>query len=458
MAPEMYEEKGYSEKVDIYAMGMCLLEMVTGEYPYSECQNAAQIYRKVSQGIKPACLCKVHDTDLLNLINNCLAPENDRLSAQEILDHPFLAADPEVILLTQDSKKELTLQVVFKGTDRLSVKFEFNCETDTAEEVVREMIEENVLPQRYQHLITFEINRILRELNKPSYYASLNQGSYHGYRNQFDKLDLAKKELAMANERALEAEKKAELSEQRAKLAEDKSRGYGSTGSVNESFTNHEQDPSTQKSVSSLTSSGKNILMNALKMFRGEKAPEDVPNSLPRTESLPVTNISTQPLKDSHSQWFADEEQDTLINKEYPDDCPVEEIVQDTVLATNRGPEKIVDWLAKLHAQDIVTVGDLRDLHEADWASLGLTVFASRALRNSLQANPSYSQTLSGSATPTQSRQPIPIISTSSQSSTGHGRSESLSGSHGGGRPRSTSSSYERSPTLFRNRSIGHSG
>jgi WNK lysine deficient protein kinase len=49
MAPEMYEEKGYSEKVDIYAMGMCLLEMVTGEYPYSECQNAAQIYRKVSQ-------------------------------------------------------------------------------------------------------------------------------------------------------------------------------------------------------------------------------------------------------------------------------------------------------------------------------------------------------------------------------------------------------------------------
>lgn len=26
---------------------MCLLEMVTGEYPYSECQYAAQVYRKV---------------------------------------------------------------------------------------------------------------------------------------------------------------------------------------------------------------------------------------------------------------------------------------------------------------------------------------------------------------------------------------------------------------------------
>ena len=49
MAPEMYEEKGYSEKVDIYAFGMALLEMVTGEYPYSECKNAAQIYKKVTQ-------------------------------------------------------------------------------------------------------------------------------------------------------------------------------------------------------------------------------------------------------------------------------------------------------------------------------------------------------------------------------------------------------------------------
>ena len=45
----MYEEKGYNEKVDIYAFGMALLEMVTGQYPYSECKNAAQIYRKVIQ-------------------------------------------------------------------------------------------------------------------------------------------------------------------------------------------------------------------------------------------------------------------------------------------------------------------------------------------------------------------------------------------------------------------------
>jgi len=47
MAPEMYEEK-YNESVDVYAFGMCMLEMATSEYPYKECTNTAQIYRRVS--------------------------------------------------------------------------------------------------------------------------------------------------------------------------------------------------------------------------------------------------------------------------------------------------------------------------------------------------------------------------------------------------------------------------
>jgi len=32
------------------------------------------------------------------------------------------------------------MQVIFKGTDQLSVKFEFNTDTDTAEDVVSEMV------------------------------------------------------------------------------------------------------------------------------------------------------------------------------------------------------------------------------------------------------------------------------------------------------------------------------
>ena len=43
----MYEEH-YDESVDVYAFGMCMLEMATSEYPYKECSNAAQIYKRVT--------------------------------------------------------------------------------------------------------------------------------------------------------------------------------------------------------------------------------------------------------------------------------------------------------------------------------------------------------------------------------------------------------------------------
>lgn len=96
MAPEMYEEK-YDEAVDVYAFGMCMLEMATSEYPYSECQNAAQIYRKVTnvrlrppervltasclcvfdsvfvfQGIKPNSFSKVKVPELKEIIEGCI--------------------------------------------------------------------------------------------------------------------------------------------------------------------------------------------------------------------------------------------------------------------------------------------------------------------------------------------------------------------------------------------------
>jgi WNK lysine deficient protein kinase len=44
MAPEMYLGK-YDEKVDIYAFGMTVLEMLTGVYPYEESGNAVQVRR-----------------------------------------------------------------------------------------------------------------------------------------------------------------------------------------------------------------------------------------------------------------------------------------------------------------------------------------------------------------------------------------------------------------------------
>ncbi|XP_047319358.1 serine/threonine-protein kinase WNK8-like [Impatiens glandulifera] len=92
MAPELYEEE-YNELVDIYSFGMCMLEMVTFEYPYSECKNPAQIYKKVTSGIKPAALGGVSDPEMKNFIEMCIGPVSQRLHAKELLKDPFLGND-----------------------------------------------------------------------------------------------------------------------------------------------------------------------------------------------------------------------------------------------------------------------------------------------------------------------------------------------------------------------------
>ncbi|KAL6865306.1 hypothetical protein ACP4OV_016457 [Aristida adscensionis] len=89
MAPELYDEE-YNELVDIYAFGMCLLELVTFEYPYCECSNAAQIYKKVSDGEKPGSLAKIEDPEVKYFIEKCIAKVPLRLSAKELLMDPFL--------------------------------------------------------------------------------------------------------------------------------------------------------------------------------------------------------------------------------------------------------------------------------------------------------------------------------------------------------------------------------
>jgi serine/threonine protein kinase len=90
MAPEIYDEC-YDEKVDIYAFGMCVLEMVTREYPYAECSNAAQIYRRVTQRAKPAALEKILDEQSKAFICECLEHEHAvRPSAAALLEHAYL--------------------------------------------------------------------------------------------------------------------------------------------------------------------------------------------------------------------------------------------------------------------------------------------------------------------------------------------------------------------------------
>nr|XP_044996253.1 serine/threonine-protein kinase WNK3 isoform X1 [Jaculus jaculus]XP_044996254.1 serine/threonine-protein kinase WNK3 isoform X1 [Jaculus jaculus] len=152
MAPEMYEEH-YDESVDVYAFGMCMLEMATSEYPYSECQNAAQIYRKVTSGIKPASFNKVTDPEVKEIIEGCIRQnKSERLSIRDLLNHAFFAEDTglRVELAEEDdcSNSSMALRLWVedpkklkgKHKDNEAIEFCFNLETDTPEEVAYEMV------------------------------------------------------------------------------------------------------------------------------------------------------------------------------------------------------------------------------------------------------------------------------------------------------------------------------
>uniref|UniRef100_A0A8C2SYU8 Serine/threonine-protein kinase WNK4 n=1 Tax=Coturnix japonica TaxID=93934 RepID=A0A8C2SYU8_COTJA len=152
MAPEMYEEK-YDESVDVYAFGMCMLEMATSEYPYSECQNAAQIYRKVTSGLKPSSFYKVKVPELKEIIEGCIRMDKDeRYTIQDLLEHSFFQEDTgvHVELAEEDDgiKSGLKLWLRMDDTKKLhgkykdnnAIEFLFELYKDVAEEVAQEMV------------------------------------------------------------------------------------------------------------------------------------------------------------------------------------------------------------------------------------------------------------------------------------------------------------------------------
>ncbi|KAM5145456.1 serine/threonine-protein kinase WNK3 [Mantella aurantiaca] len=152
MAPEMYEEH-YDESVDVYAFGMCMLEMATSEYPYSECQNAAQIYRKVTSGIKPASFNKVTDPEVKEIIESCIRQnKTERLSIKDLLNHAFFAEDTglRVELAEEDDGINCSLglrlwvedpkKLKGKHKDNEAIEFSFNLDIDNPDEVACEMV------------------------------------------------------------------------------------------------------------------------------------------------------------------------------------------------------------------------------------------------------------------------------------------------------------------------------
>lgn len=168
MAREMFEGEGYTEKIDVYAFGMCLVEMATGQTPYNEFKDTTEIYKNVLQGILPKAMQSITHSCLKSLIMGCLVPVASRYTAAQCLDHHFFY--PDVVCTGDCIPREavavyplnrtpvrgmelsivsivdgiILFQILLQDTMKF-IKFEYNLKEDTVKKICDELLAERIL-------------------------------------------------------------------------------------------------------------------------------------------------------------------------------------------------------------------------------------------------------------------------------------------------------------------------
>jgi ribosomal protein L17 len=232
------------------------------------------------------------------------------------------------------------------------------------------------LPERYQQWITGEINRILRDVEKEesSTAASRNQDNTQQavWRRENDirsELEKSKLELANLVDKVVETEKKCDYLKHQAVIAEEKE---------NQALLELEKTVSKIYNNSNNSSGAEDMMM----VLSDE---ETSSTDDPQNPVLHLNKVATKGMHILLRLRFQFLELLIYFTQDYLDDTSIDVFVYDTAKATNRSASKAQEWVQKLKDQDIMTVGDLRELLDEDWSCIGLTVFAIRAIKNMLR-------------------------------------------------------------------------
>ncbi len=94
MAPELLEEKSYTEIVDIWAIGMILYEMIYGEHPYNNCKDMDDLkeFSKKDIQIPPSNNKNPNiSQDCIDIMKKMLnKEENKRMKLEELFKHVWI--------------------------------------------------------------------------------------------------------------------------------------------------------------------------------------------------------------------------------------------------------------------------------------------------------------------------------------------------------------------------------
>lgn len=111
MAPEVVTRKKYGKKVDIWSLGIMIVEMLDGEPPYLREPPIRALYLITTNGRPNIVKWQELSLSLQSFMDWCLQVEVDkRASADELLDHSFLVERAELktlLPLIKAAKKQL---------------------------------------------------------------------------------------------------------------------------------------------------------------------------------------------------------------------------------------------------------------------------------------------------------------------------------------------------------------
>jgi len=142
---EMYDDNHKATpKVDVYALGLCALQILTGQEPYAECDKAHHLFRKVSNGSPPDALKLVQDAAAREFVETCLLPLDARPAAADLLEHPFLQVRKVYVASSsikkaKGSKVQISLTIAVNPKHK-EIAFEFDTQKDTSLGIASEMV------------------------------------------------------------------------------------------------------------------------------------------------------------------------------------------------------------------------------------------------------------------------------------------------------------------------------
>ena len=92
MSPERMEGEKYSYAGDIWSLGIMVIELITGKFPYRETKGFLEMLEQISEHASPNVPANGnYSTELQDFIERCLKKDpSERASTHELLAHPWI--------------------------------------------------------------------------------------------------------------------------------------------------------------------------------------------------------------------------------------------------------------------------------------------------------------------------------------------------------------------------------